>query len=112
MAELLIKTDPLYLLLKNGEIEEFNCRVASGEGCDLTQCDFCRADLRGLQAGGLDFSGSDFRQADLRGIDFSASRLEGASIHGAHIAGVYFPPELRAEEISLSLLYGTRMRYL
>ncbi|ADE13267.1 pentapeptide repeat protein [Nitrosococcus halophilus Nc 4] len=112
MTEPQIKSDPLYLLLRNGEIEEFNRRVASGETYDLTHCDFRRADLRGLVADGLDFSGSYFRQADLRGIDFSRSRLEGSSIHGAHIAGVYFPSELRPEEISLSLLYGTRMRYL
>lgn len=112
MTEPQIKPDLLYLLLRNGEIEEFNCRVTNGETCDLTYCNFLKGDLRGLKAEGLDFSGSYFHQADLRGIDFSASRLEGASIHGAHIAEVYFPLELKPEEISLSLRYGTRMRYL
>jgi uncharacterized protein YjbI with pentapeptide repeats len=111
MTEPQIKSDPLYLLLRNSEIEEFNRQVAAGETCDLTHCDFRQVDLRGLKAGGLDFSGSYFCQADLRNIDFSMSRLEGASIHGAHIAGAYFPLELRPEEVSLSLCYGTRMRY-
>ena len=49
--------------------------------------------------------------SNLRGIDFSEARLEGASIHGAQISGVYFPAQLRADEISLSLEHGTRMRY-
>jgi uncharacterized protein YjbI with pentapeptide repeats len=111
MTEPQIKSDPLYLLLRNGEIAEFNRRVAKGEACDLTNGDFRSTDLRKLEAVGLDFSGSYFRQADLRGIDFSQCRLEGASIHGAHIAGVFFPLELSPEEITLSLLYGTRMRY-
>ncbi|NIV31835.1 MAG: hypothetical protein GWN58_20815, partial [Anaerolineae bacterium] len=51
-----------------------------------------------------------FRQADLRGLDLRQTRLEGASIHGAKVAGVYFPEDLSAEEIQLSLLQGTRMR--
>ena len=51
------------------------------------------------------------RHADLRGVDFSQTRLQGASINGARISGTYFPPELSADEINLSLLHGTRMRY-
>lgn len=52
-----------------------------------------------------------FRQADLRGIDFRKANLEGASINAAKISGAYFPAELSASEIELSLLHGTRMRY-
>ena len=69
------------------------------------------ADLRGLVAGGLDMQDCYLRQADLRGVDFRKTRLEGASINGAKISGTYFPHELAAEEITLSLLHGTRMRY-
>lgn len=32
-------------------------------------------------------------------------------INGAKISGAYFPAELTASEIELSLLHGTRMRY-
>ena len=79
---------------------------------DLTSCDFRHLNLQGLIAKGLDFSNSYFRQADLRGIDFSQCvRLRGASIHGAKISGVYLPAPLSAEEITLSLQHGTRMRY-
>ncbi len=108
----IISDDPLYRLLREGKIDEFNQRVAAGEQVDLTNCDFRHLNLQGLQAKGLDFSNSYFRQADLRGIDFTECvSLEGASIHAAKISGVYFPKQLRADEVLLSLEHGTRMRY-
>lgn len=106
-----IKDDPMYVLLREGKIKEFNASKAGGGQCDLTGADFRGLDLRGIDASGLDFSGGYFRQADLRGVDFSQAKLEGASINGAHISGVLFPVELAAEEISLSFHHGTRMRY-
>ena len=106
-----IKTEPLYRLLREGKVEAFNAEKARGKTCDLTHCDFRGLDLRDIDADGLDFSGSYFRQADLRGVDLSKARMEGASIHSARIAGAYFPPEISADEIQLSLIHGTRMRY-
>ena len=112
MATPVISDNPLYRLLRDGKIEEFNQRVAAGETVDLTSCDFRHLNLQGVKAAGLDFSDSYFRQADLRGIDFSQCiSLEGASIHGAKISGVYFPTALSADEVLLSLEHGTRMRY-
>ena len=64
-----------------------------------------------IDADGIDFGNCYFRQADLRGIDFSNSHMEGASVNGAKISGCFFPKELTAEEINLSLTHGTRMRY-
>lgn len=106
-----IKNDPLYLLLRVGKIEEFNKRISAGESCDLTACDFRNVDLRGINASGLDFSDCYFHQTDLRAVDLRQATMEGASINGARISGTYFPPQLTAEEIGLSLLHGTRMRY-
>ena len=106
-----IKHDPLSQLLRENKIADFNFRKAQGDKCDLASTDYRGLDLRGLDAAGLDFSNSYFRQADLRGIDFSHSKLEGASINGAKVSGTYFPKELSAAEITLSLLHGTRMRY-
>ena len=106
-----IKNDPLYLLLREGKIDEFNRRKGSGEKCDLRGCDFRALDLRGLDAAGLDLSDAYFHQADLRGIDLRSSRMEGASLNMAKISGVYFPVELTADEIHLSANYGTRLRY-
>jgi uncharacterized protein YjbI with pentapeptide repeats len=106
-----IKDDPLYRLLREGAVDDFNSRRAAGESCDLSGCDFRTLDLRKLDARGLDLSNCYFRQADLRGLDLSATNLEGASINAAKISGTFFPVELSAEEISLSLTHGTRMRY-
>ncbi|MEC4889764.1 MAG: pentapeptide repeat-containing protein [Nitrospira sp.] len=107
-----MSNDPMYKLLREGCIKEFNVKKAAGDTCDLRSCDLRGLDLRGLDAAGLDFSDSYFRQSDLRGIDFSQSNLRGASINACKISGVLFPAELSASEIELSLLQGTRMRYL
>jgi len=103
--------DPLFQLLREENVKEFNRRKAQGEPCRLVSCDFRYINLRGIDATGIDFSDCYFRDADLRGIDFSKSRLEGASIANARISGVSFPPELAPEEILLSLVHGTRLRY-
>ncbi len=106
-----IKDDPMYRLLRDGATEEFNTRRAAGESCDLTGCDFRTLDLRKLNAKGLDLSDCYFRQTDLRGVDLSEANLEGASINAAKISGAYFPKQLSADELNLSLTHGTRMRY-
>ena len=106
-----VKKDPMYMLLREGKMADFNSRKSHGEKCDLTYCDFRGLDLRGVDAAGVDFSHSYFRQTDLRGLDMSTSKLEGASINGARISGAYFPKELSGDEITLSLLHGTRLRY-
>jgi uncharacterized protein YjbI with pentapeptide repeats len=105
-----IKDDAMYQLLRAGNIDEFNSRKAAGEPVDLTHCDLRGLDLRGLNADGVNFTGSYFRQTDLRGIDFSTSNLEACSINSAKISGTYFPVAIRAEELTLSLLHGTRLR--
>lgn len=101
----------LYLLLREGRIDEFNMLRFKGKPCDLTGCDLRSLDLRGMSLDGLDFTDTYMRQTDLRGLDFrKCISLAGASICDAKISGVYFPENLSSEEIRLSLLYGTRMR--
>jgi hypothetical protein len=41
-----IKDDPMYRLLREGAIEEFNTRRSNGESCDLVGCDLRTIDLR------------------------------------------------------------------
>lgn len=106
-----ISKDPMYQLLRDGKITEFNARFEGGEKLHLSNCDFRSVDLRGLEVTNMDFSGSYFRQANLQGLDLSECNLEGASIHGAQISGTLFPKELCAQEIRLSQQQGTRMRY-
>lgn len=111
MSRPTIKDDNLYDLLRRGEVERFNEARRAGASCDLCGADLRGADLRELDARGLDLGDAYLRQADLRGLDLREARLVGASIYGAKISGAYFPAELPAEEITLSLLHGTRMRY-
>ena len=109
-APIIKNDDPLYVLLRQGNVAEFNQRLAAGEVCDLTNADFRSLELVGWEPVGIDLSGGYFRQADLRGVDLSSCQLAGASLHGAKISGVLFPKSLSADEINLSLLHGTRMR--
>jgi uncharacterized protein YjbI with pentapeptide repeats len=112
MAKPIISEHPLYRLLREGKISEFNQRIAAGEQVDLSGCDFRHMNLQGIITKNINFSNSYFRQADIRGVDFSeCASLEGASIHNAKISGIYFPKQIRSEEIQLSLEHGTRMRY-
>ena len=106
-----INQDPLYHLLREGEIAEFNQRRAAGESCELSGTDLSRLDLREMHADGLDLSNAYFRMTDLRGVDFRNAKLEGASFASANISGCYFPKELGAGEILLSVTQGVRVRY-
>ncbi len=102
---------PLFQLLREGNVEEFNQRIEQGDSVDLTDCDFRNCDMRGLNAENLNLAGAYFRGADLRGIDFRNTRLAGSSLAGAQISGCYFPKELHPAEIDLSVTHGTRLRY-
>ncbi len=111
MARAKYLEDPMFHLLRHGDVRGFNAKRAAGVTCDLRDADLRGTDLRELDAAGLNLSGCYLRQADLRSVDFSQTRLEGASLFSAKISGTLFPKELSAEEINLSLTHGTRMRY-
>jgi len=100
--------DPLYQLLREGRAEEFNRRRKAGDKCDLRGSDLRGLDLREFDVKDVDFSDCYFRQTDLRGLDLRSCGMEGASLH---VSGAYFPPELTAAEVDLSVRLGTRMRY-
>ncbi len=105
-----INDDPLYGLLREGRIEDFNRRRAAGETCALAGTDLSRLDLRGLDARGLDLRDCYFRMSDLRGIDLREALVGGASFAGANVSGCYFPAALGAAELQLSVALGTRVR--
>jgi len=104
-----IKQEALYLLLREGEIQGFNERIAAGERCDLTMADLRGLDLRKLEYIGADFTNSAFRGGDLRGLDLRSCTLAGANIMGANANGTYFPLNLAPSELHASLVYGIRM---
>ena len=111
MNKPVIKPDPLYQLLRNEDIKSFNEQRHKMNTSDLQSGDYRGRDLRNMDAEGLDFRDSYFRNADLSGIDFRNTNLEGASLLDAKLSGTYFPKELSAQEIRLSLETGTRLRY-
>lgn len=103
---------PLYELIRSEDMKAFNAaKATTNELPSFSHGDFRGLDLRGMDARGLDLRHAYFRGADIRGIDFSQSLMEGASIAGAKISGCFFPKELHADEIVMSLNHGTRMRY-
>jgi len=95
--------------LREGRFEEFN-RLAAQEPPDLRNADLRMLDLRKADLTRGDMRGSYLRNADLRGLDLSGALMGGASLHDAKVAGVLFPSALSAEEIQMSLTFGTRMR--
>ena len=102
---------PLYRLLRNDDIATFNAQKPKEGAVDLCGGDFRGLDLRNLDAAGVIFTDAYFRGADLRGLDLRQARLEGASLAHAQISGAYFPVELTADEILMSVNFGTRLRY-
>lgn len=111
MTKPVIKDDPLYQLLRNEDVAGFNAARENMDTSHLCSGDYRGRDLRNMNADGLDFGGAYFRNADLSGIDFRNTNLEGASFADAKLSGAYFPKELSAEEIRLSVDFGTRLRY-
>ena len=102
---------PLYSLLHKDDIRGFNQERPKDGVIDMRGGDFRGLDLRELNTAGVDFTDAYFRSADLRGLDLRGCSLEGASLAHAQISGVYFPPELTADEILMSVNFGTRLRY-
>jgi len=97
------------LLLVDSKFDEFN-RLAGEEAPDLESCDLRGLDLSKANLSKANLRSAYLRYADLRGLDLFYADMDGASIHEAKISGVRFPPSLAADEISMSLHLGTRMR--
>ena len=102
---------PLYHLLHNDDVKGFNAQKPKGIEVDLSGGDFRGLDLRNMDTDGVNLTDAYFRGADLRGLDFRNARIEGASLAHAQISGAYFPAELTADEILMSVNFGTRLRY-
>ena len=100
----------LYALLHKDVIAGFNQERPQGP-IDMRGGDFRGLDLRQLNAQDVDFTDSYFRSADLRGLDLRTACIEGASLAHAQISGAYFPVEVTADEILMSVNFGTRLRY-
>ncbi|WP_221799930.1 pentapeptide repeat-containing protein [Oceanobacter mangrovi] len=106
-----ISQDPLYQMLRHDDVTGFNQAIADGASCDLRGTDLRGLDLRGIHFQGMDLTNAYFRGADLRGIDFRGCRLDGVSLANARVSGCYFPTEISADELRMSVELGTRLRH-
>jgi uncharacterized protein YjbI with pentapeptide repeats len=103
--------NPLYRLIRSEDIKGFNAQKSKEGQIDLCSGDFRGLDLRNLDASRVLFTDAYFRGADLRGLDLRETCMRGASLAHAQISGAYFPEELSADEILMSMNFGTRLRY-
>jgi len=107
-----LRKNDFHGFLRDAHVEMFNQEVGKLSGrVDLSDCDLSNLDLRGCDLKNADLRNSYLKQADLRGVDLSNALLQGASFNRAKISGVFFPEEVHASEIRLSVEYGTRLRY-
>jgi len=106
-----IKRQPRNQLLYAENREHFNALVAQGKITQLHNQNLSDADLRGFDLSNMDLSGSYMRGANLAGLDLSGANFSGVSLKHAKVSGCYFPKDLRADEIRLSLDFGTRIRH-
>ena len=111
MEKIHINRCPKLTELLDENIDIFNKLVENNEEVpDLRNKNLSGLDLSNAMLKGLDLSGSYLRNANLRGVDLTGCNLQGASIRNARINGTLFPEDLSAEEIIMSVTYGTRMR--
>ena len=102
--------DDAFKLLRSGDLEGFHSAIAQREIVDFSHTDFRGIDLRGADLRKVILRGCYLRDTDLRGQNLRHHDLDGCSFFHAKISGVWFPENLSAEEIRLTLEYGTRLR--
>jgi uncharacterized protein YjbI with pentapeptide repeats len=102
--------DEAFKYLRDGDYEGYNRAVEYRKIVDFTNADLCAVDFRNIDISKLILRNAYLRGADFRGCDLRHVDLEGASIHNARIAGAYFPADICASEIQLSVEHGTRIR--
>ena len=103
--------DKLQDLIFDGKIDEFNQAIQNEGGIvDLSGLRLRGTDLRCIKFEKINLESAYLKASDLRGMDLSQSNMKHASIQNAKISGVLFPDNISADEIELSLKYGTRMR--
>jgi uncharacterized protein YjbI with pentapeptide repeats len=102
--------DPAFKFLRSGDLTGFQQVTENRQTIDLSGADLRGVDFRNVDLRKLLLRDAYLRDADLRGCDLRHLDLSGASIQGARVSGTYFPQNVDAGEIQLSLQFGTRIR--
>lgn len=91
--------------------DSFNEMVGQGRIPHMQNQNLADLDLRGFNLTNMDLSGSYMGKTNLSGLDLRGANLSGVSMKNAKVSGCYFPKDLSAEEIRMSLEFGTRIRH-
>lgn len=102
--------DPAFKLLRVGEVEAFHKNIEGRDVVDFSGTDLRGTDFRKVDLQRIVLRDAYLRDADFRGCDMRRLDLQGASLQNAKISGAYLPDALSAEEIQMSVHYGTRLR--
>jgi len=102
--------DPAFKQLRMGAAKAFHAMIIDRDVVDFSGSDLRGVDFRQIDLSKLILHDAYLRDADFRGCDLRHLDLSGASLHGAKIGGAYFPENLSASEIRMSLRHGTRLR--
>lgn len=100
----------LELIQEERPLEFNNLIVAMGGTADLTGAHLRSYDLRKFNLSKANLTDAYMRSSDLRGLDLREAHLDGASLKEAKVSGTFFPPHYSAQEIMMSIQYGTRLR--
>lgn len=110
MSEPRYLEDPAYRCLRVEDIDGYNMAIINRPEVDFSNANLRSVDLRQADLEKVILRGAYLRDADLRGCDLRHLDLEGASFHNAKVAGAYFPRNVHAGELQMSLEHGTRIR--
>ncbi len=112
MTEPKFLEDQAYRALRVNDLDGYNLAIINRQDVDLSEANLRSVDFRNADLEKVRLKGAYLRDADLRGCDLRHMDLEGTSFHNAKIAGCFFPDNVSAEEIRLSVDHGTRVRTL
>lgn len=110
MAKPRFISDDAFRSLRAGDTEAFHRLIADRKAVDFSDSDLRGTDFRNANLAKIVLRGCYLKDADMRGLDLREHDLEGCSLHNAKIGGTYFPKNVSAGEIQMSVSLGTRIR--
>ena len=103
--------DEAFRNLRAGEIDAFHKNIEGRDDIDFSGSDLRGAVLKGANLSNVNLRNCYLRDADLSGQDLRNHDMDGCSLQRAKVSGTYFPSDISATEIRLSLEFGIRMRH-